>query len=67
MRVTTAERALVGAALDEAAIGAAASAAVEACDPFTDAVASEWYRRRMVGVTVRRALDALAARAWKEG
>ncbi len=28
---------------------------------LTDAIASDWYRRRMTGVWVRRALDELAA------
>ena len=31
---------------------------MEECDPFTDAMATDWYRRRMVGVFVRRALAA---------
>jgi CO/xanthine dehydrogenase FAD-binding subunit len=36
---------------------------MEDCDPITDAVASDWYRRRMVGVFVRRALTEIAAPA----
>ena len=32
----------------------------DAADPLADAVASDWYRRRMVGVFVRRALEELA-------
>ena len=60
LRMTRAEAAITGTHLDEAAIAAAATAAIEDCDPVTDAVASEWYRRRMVGVFVRRALSELA-------
>jgi CO/xanthine dehydrogenase FAD-binding subunit len=56
MRAARAEQALVGSTLDEAAIAAAAAAAVKECQPFTDAIASEWYRRKMVDVVVRRAL-----------
>ena len=61
MRATRAEQVLIGATLDEAAIAAAAAAAAEECEPFSDAVASAWYRRKMVGVYVRRALAQLAA------
>ena len=32
----------------------------EECEPFTDAIATDWYRRRMVGVHVGRALERLA-------
>jgi CO/xanthine dehydrogenase FAD-binding subunit len=60
LRATKAEATLVGSALDEATIAQAASAAVEECEPFTDAVASEWYRRKMVGVHVRRTLTHMA-------
>ncbi len=59
LRMTRAEAAITCTHLDEAAIAAAATAAIEDCDPITDAVASEWYRRRMVGVFVRRALSEL--------
>jgi CO/xanthine dehydrogenase FAD-binding subunit len=61
LRARKAERALLGATFDSAAIAAAAQAAVEECEPFTDAVASDWYRRKMVGVYVRRTLEQIAA------
>ena len=60
MRATSAEAALAGQPLSEASISAAAEAAARECEPFTDAIASEWYRRKMAGVTVRRALARLA-------
>jgi CO/xanthine dehydrogenase FAD-binding subunit len=60
MRAPKAEAALVGSALDADAIAAAAAAATEECEPFDDPIASEWYRRQMVGVYVRRALTQLA-------
>ncbi len=60
MRATKAEEALVGSTLDATTISKAAAAAAEECEPFTDAVASEWYRRKMVDVYVRRALAQMA-------
>ena len=60
MRATKAEAALVGSTLDAEAIAATAAAATEECEPFDDPIASEWYRRKMVGVYVRRALTQLA-------
>jgi CO/xanthine dehydrogenase FAD-binding subunit len=60
MRCIAAEEALAGGALDAVSIGKAAAAASEAGSPATDAVATEWYRRRMAGVYLRRALDQLA-------
>jgi CO/xanthine dehydrogenase FAD-binding subunit len=59
IRATHAEAALTGATLDAAVIEHAAKAAAAECQPFTDGIASEWYRRRMVGVFVRRALESL--------
>lgn len=49
------------------AIAAAGAAAAGECEPATDAVASEWYRRRMVDLFVGRALERLAAGAATEG
>jgi CO/xanthine dehydrogenase FAD-binding subunit len=59
-RCAAAEEIILGAKLNEAAIARAAEAAEAASAPATDAVASEWYRRRMVGVYLRRALAQLA-------
>jgi CO/xanthine dehydrogenase FAD-binding subunit len=61
LRATQAEQALIGASLDAETIAAAASAAAGECQPFSDPVASEWYRRKMVDVFVRRALTQLAS------
>lgn len=59
-RAKNAEAALVGPALNADSIAAAAKAAVAESEPFTDAVASQSYRRKMVGVFVSRALNQLA-------
>ncbi len=64
IRAGQAEAALVGSALEEVTIAAAAEAAAGECEPFADALASEWYRRKMVKVYVSRALAQLAG---KEG
>jgi carbon-monoxide dehydrogenase medium subunit len=59
LRARQAEAALIGQPLDDTHIAAASAAAQAECDPPTDALATEWYRRRMVGVYVRRALESL--------
>ena len=56
LRATNAEAILAGSALDEGRIAEAAAAAAKECEPFTDPIATEWYRRKMVNVYVRRAL-----------
>jgi CO/xanthine dehydrogenase FAD-binding subunit len=61
LRATQAEQALIGSGLDAQTIAAAATAAAAECQPFSDPVASEWYRRKMVDVFVRRALTQLAS------
>ena len=58
-RATRAEALIVGSELEPDALEAAAAAAAEDCDPFSDAVATDWYRRRMVSVFVRRALEQI--------
>jgi CO/xanthine dehydrogenase FAD-binding subunit len=58
-RARDAEAALIGRTLDDASIAAAAEAAMAASDPPTDALASGWYRKKMVGVYVKRALESL--------
>jgi CO/xanthine dehydrogenase FAD-binding subunit len=60
IRARQAERLLVGTSLGADAIAAAAAAAVQGCEPFTDGIATDWYRRRMIGVFVGRALEQLA-------
>jgi CO/xanthine dehydrogenase FAD-binding subunit len=59
MRALRAEAALVGSPLSVGTIEAAAAEAAAECEPFDDPIASEWYRRRMVGVQVKRALSQL--------
>jgi CO/xanthine dehydrogenase FAD-binding subunit len=63
IRARAAEDLLAGTDLGPGAIASAAAAAVEECEPFTDGIATEWYRRKMVGLFVGRALDQLAAGA----
>src|SRR5262245_9517020 len=60
MRAREAEAALVGRPLDAVSIAGAAEAAMDASDPPTDALASGWYRKKMVGVFVKRALESLS-------
>ena len=60
IRAKGAEAVLEASALNETAIEAAATAAAAESEPFTDAIASEWYRRRMVKVHVGRTLKQLA-------
>jgi len=60
LRVHPAEEALIGEALTEAAIEAASTIAAEECSPISDLRGSDWYRRRMVGVLVNRALHSFS-------
>ena len=62
-----AERVIVGSTLGAEAVDEAADAAARECDPFSDGVASEWYRRRMVRLFVRRALQRLQEPVVREG
>jgi CO/xanthine dehydrogenase FAD-binding subunit len=61
LRARHAETALTGSALNAETIAAAASAAAAECEPFTDPIATEWYRRKMAAVFVQRALEQIAA------
>lgn len=61
MRCADAEQALVGKALDDTSVAAAADAAAAASSPGSDSVATEWYRRRMVATYLSRALKQIAA------
>lgn len=59
-RSKQAEAALIGQKLSSQSIAAAAQAATDESDPATDALATAWYRRKMVGVFVKRTLEQLA-------
>lgn len=59
MRAKSAEAALTGRGLTAESIADAANAAMTEAKPFSDALASEWYRKKMVGVYVRRALEGI--------
>jgi carbon-monoxide dehydrogenase medium subunit len=62
LRAKQAEAAVINSSLEPDAIVACALAAAAECDPFTDAVASEAYRRKMVNVFVQRTLTQLSER-----
>jgi carbon-monoxide dehydrogenase medium subunit len=59
----SAEQALIGKPVNDETLRAAAKAASEECNPPSDTEASEWYRREMVGVFVRRASEIALERA----
>ena len=56
IRARAVERALEGRSLDAAGIAPALAVAAEGISPATDALASAWYRREVVGVHLRRLL-----------
>jgi len=62
IRASKAEEILSGSPLNPTTINMAASAAAEECEPFSDAIATEWYRRKMVEVYVRRTLTKITDR-----
>ena len=61
IRALAAERALEGRTLDVAGVSAAVAAAAEGTSPATDAIASAWYRRVVIGVHLRRLLLGVEA------
>ena len=60
LRSKGAEAAITGQTLSREVVAGAAAAATQDAQPFSDSVASAWYRRRMVGVVVGRALERLS-------
>jgi CO/xanthine dehydrogenase FAD-binding subunit len=60
VRARAVERALEGRTLDAAGIAAAVTAAVEGTSPASDAIASDWYRREILPVHLRRLLLGVA-------
>ena len=67
IRAAAAEAELLGASLERRTIERVAEVAAAECRPFTDAIATEWYRRRMVRVFVRRALEQIAGSGTEPG
>jgi CO/xanthine dehydrogenase FAD-binding subunit len=61
LRARAVERALEGRPLDEAAIAAAVAVAADGTAPASDAIASDWYRRAILPVHVRRLLAGIAS------
>jgi CO/xanthine dehydrogenase FAD-binding subunit len=60
LRARQAEAILENGGLNDSTIELAAIAASEECEPFTDAIATAWYRQRMVKVYVGRVLQQIA-------
>jgi CO/xanthine dehydrogenase FAD-binding subunit len=60
MRAHAVEKAIAGKGLDVATIDAAVKVATEGCAPLTDPQASEWYRRAVLPVHLRRLLSGEA-------
>ena len=63
LRSVEAEEALRGRDVSDAAFRGAGEAAAAGCAPLSDTEASEWYRREMVAVYVRRAAEQALDRA----
>jgi xanthine dehydrogenase small subunit len=61
LRARAVERALEGRTLDAAGIVAAVAAAAEGMQPSSDAIASDWYRREILPVHLRRLLLGIAS------
>ncbi len=59
LRAEQAEDFLVGKTLDNRIIQEAGEIAVSECTPFTDPIASEWYRRKMIPVILVRTLEKI--------
>jgi len=60
LRARQAEAAIVGDSLTDERIAEAARRAAQEARPIDDTYSSAWYRRRMVEVLTRRALQEVA-------
>ena len=60
LRAENAEQYLVGKPLDCQVIQDVGEIAMDECSPFTDSIASEWYRRKMVPVILGRTLEKIS-------
>jgi len=56
MRAKAVETALAGKSLDEAGIAAALAVATNGCAPLTDAYSTQWYRREVLPIHLKRLL-----------
>jgi carbon-monoxide dehydrogenase medium subunit len=65
LRAVEAEAALRGAKATDDVLESAAAVAAATCSPLDDTEGSEWYRREMVRVFVRRAAERARAHAMK--
>ena len=59
VRAKKGEAELIGRGLSAESIADAANAAMNESKPFSDALASEWYRKKMVAVYVKRVLGGI--------
>lgn len=60
-RAKGSESYLEGKSLNDEVIIKAAELAAAESEPFTDSIASEWYRRKMIPVIIKRTFDKLLA------
>jgi CO/xanthine dehydrogenase FAD-binding subunit len=60
LRAEKAEEYLVGKPLDSQVIQEVGEIAMDECSPFTDPIASEWYRRKMVPVILGRTIEKIS-------
>ena len=63
MRAPEAEEAFIGKGLEASVLNKVAKLAVEASKPVTDVTASEEYRRKVLGILVKNAVEASFKRA----
>jgi carbon-monoxide dehydrogenase medium subunit len=62
LRAKKAEKMIVGEKLDEAIAEAIAKTASEEANPISDVYGSDWYKRRMVKVLVKRAVMEMSSK-----
>ena len=58
-RASKAEESLKGKPLTEDSVQAACILAADESEPFTDSIASEWYREKMIPIILRRCLESI--------
>jgi CO/xanthine dehydrogenase FAD-binding subunit len=58
-RAIKAEESLIGKPLTDETIQVAVDLAIGESEPFTDPIASEWYREKMIAIILRRCLEKI--------